>query len=252
MAEERIRPGEKIIFSVPTGNFGDILAGYYARKMGLPVKRFICASNSNNVLTDFINTGIYDKNRVLNKTVSPSMDILVSSNLERLLFDLTENDAGQVAEWMKQLNTVGKYQVPKDVAERVRDLFFAAWIDERETVDTIGRVHNDFEYLIDPHTAVAWRAAEKYRLLSSDDSYIVVLSTASPYKFCKTVLEGIGKAEGLNENNPFDAAHRLADETETSVPPQVTALETMPVLHKDVIAAEEMAQHIKKTLGIAQ
>ncbi|MBO5993397.1 MAG: threonine synthase, partial [Acidaminococcaceae bacterium] len=147
VAAERIRLGEKIIFSVPTGNFGDILAGYYAKKMGLPVKHFICASNSNNVLTDFINSGVYDKNRVLNKTVSPSMDILVSSNLERLLFDLTDNDAAQVAEWMQQLNTEGKYQVTKEVAERVRDQFFAAWIDEGETIDTIGRVHNDFEYL---------------------------------------------------------------------------------------------------------
>ena len=180
------------------------------------------------------------------------MDILVSSNLERLLFDLTENDAAQVSEWMKQLNTEGKYQVSKDVAERVRELFFAAWIDEQETVDTIGRVHNDYEYLIDPHTAVAWRAAEKYRLLSSDDSYIVVLSTASPYKFCTTVLKGIGKAEGLDEDTPFEAAHRLAEETEVSIPKQVAALETMPVLHKDIIAAEEMAEHIKKTLGIVQ
>lgn len=250
VASERIKPGERIIFAVPTGNFGDILAGYYAKKMGLPVKQFICASNSNNVLTDFVNTGVYDKNRVLNKTVSPSMDILVSSNLERLLFDLTENDAAQVAAWMKQLNTVGKYQVSKDVAEQVRELFFAAWIDEQETVDAIGRVHNDFEYLIDPHTAVAWRAAEKYRLLSGDDSYIVVLSTASPFKFCKTVLEGIGKAAGLNENDPFEAAHWLAEETESTVPAQVTALESMPILHKDVIAAEEMAQYIKKTLEI--
>ena len=252
VANDRIRPGEKIIFAVPTGNFGDILAGYYAKKMGLPVKSFICASNSNNVLTDFINTGVYDKNRVLNKTVSPSMDILVSSNLERLLFDLTENDAEQVAEWMKQLNTDGKYQVTKEVADRVRDLFFAAWIDEQETLDTIGRVHNDFEYLIDPHTAVAWRAAEKYRLLSGDESYIVVLSTASPYKFSSTVLKGIGKAEGLNEEDPFAAAHRLAEETETPLPQQVTALETMPVLHAETIASEEMAQYIKKTLGIVR
>lgn len=250
VANERIQFGENIIFSVPTGNFGDILAGYYAKKMGLPVKHFICASNSNNVLSDFINTGVYNKNRTLNKTVSPSMDILVSSNLERLLFDLTENDAIQVAEWMKQLNTEGTYQVSKDVADRVRELFFGAWIDEQETVDTIGRVHNDFEYLIDPHTAVAWRAAEKYRLLSSDDSYIVVLSTASPYKFCSTVLEGIGKAAGLDETDPFAAAHKLAEETETLIPPQVTALETMPVLHKNVIAAGEMAQNIKETLGI--
>ena len=174
------------------------------------------------------------------------------TNLERLLFDLTENDAVQVAEWMKQLNTEGKYQVSKDVADRVREMFFGAWIDEQETVDTIGRVHNDFEYLIDPHTAVAWRATEKYRLLSSDDSYIVVLSTASPYKFCGTVLEGIGKAAGLDEADPFAAAHKLAEETETLIPPQVTALETMPVLHKDVIAAGEMAQHIKETLGIKE
>ena len=220
--------------------------------MGLPVKHFICASNSNNVLSDFINTGVYDKNRTLNKTVSPSMDILVSSNLERLLFDLTENDASQVAEWMKQLNTEGTYQVSKDVADRVRELFFGAWIDEQETVDTIGRVHNDFEYLIDPHTAVAWRATEKYRLLSSDDSYIVVLSTASPYKFCSTVLEGIGKAVGLDETDPFAAAHKLAEETETMIPLQVTALETMPVLHNNVIAAGDMAQHIKETLGIKE
>jgi len=252
VAAERIRPGEKIIFSVPTGNFGDILAGYYAKKMGLPVKHFICASNSNNVLSDFINTGVYDKNRVLNKTVSPSMDILVSSNLERLLFELTDNDAAQVAEWMSQLNTVGKYQVSKDVADRVRDLFVGVWIDELETVDTIGRVRNDFEYLIDPHTAVAWRASEKYRLLSGDDSYIIVLSTASPYKFCSTVLKGIGKAEGLDETDPFSAAHCLSVETETEIPPQVKALETLPIIHKDVIAAEEMAQNIKKTLGIMQ
>lgn len=252
VAKERIKAGEQIIFSVPTGNFGDILAGYYAKKMGLPVKHFICASNSNNVLTDFINTGEYDKNRMLNKTVSPSMDILVSSNLERLLFDLTDSDAAQIAEWMTQLNTVGKYQVTKDVAEHVRDIFFGVCVDEQETVDTIGRVHNDFEYLIDPHTAVAWRAAQKYRLLSGDDTYVIVLSTASPYKFCSTVLEGIGKTEGLNETDPFAAAHRLAEETETCIPPQVVALETLPVIHKDVIDGSEMAAYIKKTLGIIQ
>ena len=250
VAAKRIEPGEKIIFAVPTGNFGDILAGYYAKKMGLPVKRFICASNSNNVLTDFINTGVYNKDRKLNKTVSPSMDILVSSNLERLLFDLTDNNAELTAEWMEQLNTAGKYQVTTEVADRVRDLFFAAWVDEEETRETIGRVYNDHEYVVDPHTAVAWRAAQKYRLLSSDNSYIVVLSTASPYKFCKTVLEGIGKANGLDETNPFAAAHILAEETDLSLPEQIAALEKMPVLHKDVIPAAKMAENIKKTLGI--
>ena len=251
VAAERINAGEKAIFAVPTGNFGDILAGYYAKKMGLPVKRFICASNSNNVLTDFINTGVYDKVRKLDKTVSPSMDILVSSNLERLLFDLTDNDAAQVAEWMAQLNAEGKYRVTPEVAERVRDLFFAAWVDEAETKETIGRVYNDHEYVLDPHTAVAWRAAQKYRLLSSDDTYIVVLSTASPYKFCKTVLEGIGKAEGLDEAAPFEAAHRLAEETELPLPEQIAVLEKLPVLHKEVIPADGMAGNIKKALGIS-
>ncbi|MBQ8919515.1 MAG: threonine synthase, partial [Acidaminococcaceae bacterium] len=222
----------------------------YAKKMGLPVKRFICASNSNNVLTDFINTGIYNKVRKLNKTVSPSMDILVSSNLERLLFDLTDNNASQVADWMAKLNGEGRYQVTPEIAERVRELFFAAWVDEAETKETIGRVYNDHEYVLDPHTAVAWRAAQKYRLLSSDDTYIVVLSTASPYKFCKTVLEGIGKAEGLDEAAPFEAAHRLAEVTELPLPEQITALEKLPVLHKEVIPAGEMAVNIKKSLGI--
>jgi len=186
----------------------------------------------------------------LNKTVSPSMDILVSSNLERLLYDVTEHDAEQVAEWMKQLNTAGKYQVPPEVSDRVRDFFFAAWVDEAETRETIGRVYNDHEYVLDPHTAVAWRAAQKYRLLSSDDSYIIVLSTASPYKFCSTVLEGLGKAKDAGQFSPFEAAVKLSSETELPVPRQVTALENMPVVHKDVIAAEEMARCIKKTLGI--
>lgn len=250
VANGRIEPGEKVIFAVPTGNFGDILAGYYAKKMGLPVKRFICASNSNNVLTDFINTGVYNKLRELTKTVSPSMDILVSSNLERLLFDLTDNNSAQVAEWMTQLNTAGQYKVTSDVAERVRDLFFAAWVDEMETKETIGRVYNDFEYVVDPHTAVAWRAAQKYRLLSSDDSYIIVLSTASPYKFCQTVLEGLGKAEGLDESQPFEAARRLTEETGLPIPHQITEMEHKPVLHNEVIGAGEMAANIKKTLEI--
>ena len=251
VANERIKPGEKVIFSVPTGNFGDILAGYYAKKMGLPVERFICASNSNNVLTDFINTGIYNKVRPLNKTVSPSMDILVSSNLERLLFDLSDNDAAQIAEWMEQLNTEGQYQVSQELSERVRDLFFAAWVDEEETVETIGSVYNDHEYVLDPHTAVAWRAAQKYRLLTSDERYIIVLSTASPYKFCSTVLKGIGKGDGTDTDSPFDAARRLSEATEMPVPKQVSLLEEATIRHKDVIDAGDMAINIKKVLGIS-
>ncbi len=250
VANNRISPGEKVIFSVPTGNFGDILAGYYAKKMGLPVERFICASNSNNVLTDFINTGLYNKVRTLNKTISPSMDILVSSNLERLLFDLADKDAEQVSEWMNQLNGEGIYKVPRELVEKVQDTFFAAWVDEEETIETIGKVYNDHEYILDPHTAVAWRAAIKYRLLTSDNRYIIVLSTASPYKFCSSVLKGMGRAEGLEESNPFDAVRRLSENTGMPVPKQVTALAEAPVLHKEVIDADKMALNIKNALGI--
>lgn len=256
VAAGRIKAGEQILYAVPTGNFGDILAGYYARKMGLPVKRFICASNANNVLTDFINTGVYDRMRELVKTGSPSMDILLSSNLERLLYDVTDEDSEQVSLWMEQLAAVGKYEVPGPVADRIRDLFFGAWADEQETLDTIGAVYNDNSCLLDPHTAVAWKAAQKYRLLSSDETYMIVLSTASPYKFSRTVLEGLGKADGLDDSRPLEAAYRLQAEASwmgaewQALPPQVAGLKALPVLHKDVIEPSAMAESVKKTLGI--
>ncbi len=202
VANGRIKAGEEINFSVPTGNFGDILAGYYAKVMGLPVKKFICASNSNNVLSDFISTGTYDKKRDFHKTVSPSMDILVSSNLERLLYSITQNSE-QVAEWMKELNETGAYTVDEDTIDKIRETFFGAWVDEIETEETIGRVYNDFKYLMDPHTSVAWRACEKYRLLTSDNTYCIVLSTASPYKFNTVVLDSIGQGIGIDAEDPF-------------------------------------------------
>lgn len=250
VATQRIKPGEGVLFSVPTGNFGDILAGYYARKMGLPVKKFICASNTNNVLTDFINTGKYDRNRPLHKTLSPSMDILVSSNLERLLFDLTGGKGPQVAEWMEALNSEGAYQVPATVLEDIRYLFYASWADEQETLDTIGSAYNDFQYVLDPHTAVAWHALAKYRLVSSDESYGIVLSTASPYKFSQSVLEGLNKADKVTGDGPFAAAHALHEVTELPLPAQITKLEQLPVLHKDIIAPQDMAAAILATLDI--
>ena len=253
-AKGRVKAGENILFSVPTGNFGDILAGYYARKMGLPVKRFICASNANNVLTDFINTGVYDRQRELIKTDSPSMDILVSSNLERLLFDVTDHDAEQVAAWMTQLAEEGRYQVSNKVAEQIRDFFFGVWADRQETLDTIGKVYNDHSYVIDPHTAVAWCAAKKYRLLSSDETYTIVLSTASPYKFCHSVLEGLGKNEGVSEQQPFEAARKLFAETgwtegkDCRFPNPIAELEKAEVLHQDVVEQEGMAEAVRNTL----
>ena len=245
VAAGRIKAGEEINFAVPTGNFGDILAGYYARLMGLPVHKFICASNSNNVLTDFINTGIYDKRREFKKTISPSMDILVSSNLERLLYCVT-GDAEKVDGWMQQLNTEGVYNVGEKVHKKITADFFGAWVDEQETKETIRRVYNDYNYLLDPHTAVAWRACEKYRLVSSDDRYAVVVSTASPYKFSADVYAALkGDEEGAQS---FDALHKLHEATGVPVPPKMLQLEEMPVLHKDVIEAGQMAEAVKNSI----
>jgi threonine synthase len=193
VATGRVQPRQPVNFAVPTGNFGDILAGYYAKKMGLPVQKLICASNSNNVLTDFLATGIYDRRREFHKTMSPSMDILVSSNLERLLFDVTGGDSERVAAWMQELQTQGFYTVAKEYCSQIKDSFFGAWVDEVETAETISRTFNDTHYVLDPHTAVAYRALEKYRLLTSDETYSIVLSTASPYKFSSSVLAALGK-----------------------------------------------------------
>ena len=250
VANGRIAPGQHLNFCVPTGNFGDILAGYYAKKMGLPVQRFLCASNSNNVLTDFINNGVYDRRREFHKTASPSMDILVSSNLERLLYDLTDEDAEQVAEWMQQLADVGTYSVGNDVAKRVRENFFGAWVDEIETTETIGRVYNDYHYLLDPHTAVAWRAVEKYRLLTSDNTYTVVLSTASPYKFCSTVLRSLGEGADVQDDAPFDAMRRLSAVTGTELPQPLADLESLPVLHPETVDAPNMGQAVLESLEL--
>ena len=249
VAKGRIKAGEKINFSVPTGNFGDILAGYYAKLMGLPVAKFICASNSNNVLSDFINTGIYDRRRDFYKTVSPSMDILVSSNLERLLYSITGNDDARVSEWMQQLATNGTYNVGEKVNNSILEEFFGAWVDELETEETIGRVFNDDGYLLDPHTAVAWRACEKYRLVSSDDTYCIVLSTASPYKFSDVVLKATGSEDDA-KLAPFDGLRKLHELSGLPVPEPMLAMETLPVLHKDVIEAGEMKAAVKTALKV--
>ena len=174
----RIRVGEKVHFVVPTGNFGDILAGYFAKRMGLPVGRLVCASNANDVLTEFISTGVYDRRRPFYKTTSPSMDILVSSNLERLLYLLSEGDCGYVAGLMEQLNREGHYQVSSRLLERLQAEFDCACCDDAGAAEVIRRLWQEQHYLCDPHTAVAWSAAEQVQL--EDGAPVVVLSTASP------------------------------------------------------------------------
>ena len=243
----KITAGDGINFVVPTGNFGDILAGYYAKLMGLPIERLLCASNSNNVLTDFINTGVYDKRRDFYKTISPSMDILVSSNLERLLYNVTGADAVRVAEYMQRLNSEGFYQIDSEDLKKIQSEFFGAWVDELETKEAIGRIYSDYHYLMDTHTAVAWRALEKYRFLTSDDTYTVVLSTASPYKFADSVLSAL-EDEAVKDENPFALLDKLHAETGTEIPPRMLALKDLPVLHDEIIPADKMELAVVKNL----
>lgn len=249
IATGRIQPRQQVNFSVPTGNFGDILAGYYAKKMGLPVQKLICASNSNNVLTDFLGTGLYDRRRDFHKTMSPSMDILVSSNLERLLFDITDSDCTRVAEWMHELQINGFYTVPKEYLNIIRETFFGAWVDEVETAETINRTFKDRHYLIDPHTAVALRALEKYRLLTSDDTYSIILSTANPYKFSNSVLTALGKNIPV-DTDLFASVRELEQLTGIKIPANLAALEAKEEKYKDVIAKEEMIEAVLRSLDL--
>ena len=216
-----IREGEKVNFCVPTGNFGDILAGYYAKRMGLSVGRLICASNANDVLTDFIRTGVYDRNRPFHTTISPSMDILVSSNLERLLFDLSGGNGRETAGYMSALHDSGRYEVSGKIKAGIDGLFSAGCCGDGETMDVIAEAFRSHGYLIDPHTAVAFGVLKKYRRETGDDTPAVVVSTASPYKFCGSVLTALGEEP---ESSGVELIGRLEALTGTAAPAPLKAL----------------------------
>lgn len=242
-----INLGEPVNFIVPTGNFGNILAGYYAKRMGLPIGRLVCASNANNVLTDFLCTGRYDRRRKLHKTISPSMDILVSSNLERLLYHVTQGDAAQVAAWMRQLEEEGYYQVPPAVLAKVQEVFWGGWAGDEAACDAINRVWRRYGYLMDPHTAVAYQVGEDYRRETGDDTPAIIVSTASPFKFNRSVLSALGvEASGPSE---FDLLFSLSRHTGLAVPPQLASLQDKPCRHPDVYLREKMCEAILTWLG---
>ena len=236
----KISLGEVVNFSVPTGNFGDILAGYLAKRLGLPVGKLICASNANNVLTDFISTGTYDKRRPLLKTTSPSMDILVSSNLERLLY-LLSGDTELVASLMKQLNTEGVYTVPEKLHEAIKAEFWGSYCDDRRAEETMGRVYRNLGYLCDPHTAAGWAAAEDYIQETNDHRPMVVLSTASPYKFPVAVLTAIG---GDTSGSEFDQMERLSAMTGVPIPKNLAGLQGKEERHTGVIDKDAMLEYV--------
>ena len=236
----KIELGDEVNFSVPTGNFGDILAGYLAKLLGLPVGKLLCASNANNVLTDFIRTGTYDKRRPLLKTTSPSMDILVSSNLERLLY-LMSGDTALVAELMAKLNTEGCYTVPENLLAEIQRQFWAGCCDDTGAEATMGKVFAEHNYLCDPHTAAGWAAAEEYVAETGDTRPMVVLSTASPYKFPAAVLSAIG---GDVSGDEFALMERLEAMSAMPIPVNLSGLKGKAEKHTDVIAKEEMMGYV--------
>ena len=241
----KARLGDAVDFVVPTGNFGNILAGYFARRMGLPVGKLVCASNKNNVLYDFIRTGTYDRRRPFYLTNSPSMDILVSSNLERLLFLLSE-DESFVSSCMQNLFDKGTYQVPETVQNRIREVFAGYFCDDDAAAETLGDVYRKTGVVIDPHTAVGFSAARQYRKDCGSDRPTVVLSTASPYKFSRPVLKAIGQSADGEE---FDLLKQLSEVTGTPIPPNLAALKTMPERHLSVIDKEEMGDFVRRALS---
>ncbi len=241
----RIRPGDPVDFSVPTGNFGDILAGYFAKLMGLPVGRLICASNANRVLTDFLNTGVYDRRRPFVRTSSPSMDILVSSNLERLLYLASEGDSALVRELMDRLSGEGVYTLPAEPLARIRSVFSGFCCGEAETEAAIARVWRERGYLCDTHTAVAFSAAWAYEKQAGSGAPLVVLSTASPYKFPGTVLKALG---GDTAGDEFRQMETLSQLTGVPIPKGLRGLREKPPLHSDVIDREEILPYVLRQI----
>ncbi len=248
LAKNAVSPGQPINFVVPTGNFGNILAGYYAKLMGLPVSRLICAANTNNVLTDFLRTGVYDRRRQFHKTMSPSMDILISSNLERLLYHATGGDAARVAAWMAELAAGGGYRVDGRPLELIRETFWSDWADERQTAAAIKAVYDRHRYLVDPHTAVAWHVNEAYRQATGDATPAVIVATASPFKFNDSVLAAIAGPAAAAGKSAFAAADELARLTGLPVPPALSGLESKAVRHTAVCEPDEMQEMVNKVL----
>ena len=243
-----IEQGEKINIVVPTGNFGNILAAYYAKHMGIPVNKLICASNINNVLTDFINTGVYDRNRAFHATVSPSMDILISSNLERLLYIMTGENDELIRDWFGKLASEGRYEVTDDVKAKLLDEFAAGFCDDEQTKATIGEIYREYSYTCDTHTAVAVKVYSDYKAATGDTTKSVIASTASPYKFSAAVLEALeGKTSDIDEYAKVD---RIAELSDIPVPAALAGLREKPERFSDVITREEQEQYVLRALGL--
>jgi threonine synthase len=247
LEEDKIKDGEKINVVVPTGNFGNILAAFYAKNMGVPIKKLICASNENKVLYDFFQSGKYDRNREFVLTSSPSMDILISSNLERLIYRIAGNDAEKTAGFMKALSQDGSYQITDEMASQLKD-FYGNYASEQETAERIRQMYEDTGYVLDTHTAVASAVYQKYAAETKDDTKTVIASTASPFKFTRSVMNAIdGKYEKLSD---FELVDELSKISNVDVPKAIDDIRTAPVRHDTVCDKTEMKAQVKRFLGL--
>ncbi|MGN1085094.1 MAG: threonine synthase, partial [Lachnospiraceae bacterium] len=247
LADGTLKSGETMNVTVPTGNFGNILAAYYAKLMGTPIGKLICASNDNKVLYDFFRTGTYDKNREFILTTSPSMDILISSNLERLIYMIAGCDAKKTTELMESLKTTGKYTITEDMKARLAD-FAGGFATEAQTAEAIRTLYEKTGYVIDTHTAVASHVYGKYRAESGDNTVTLIASTASPYKFTRSVMGAIdAKYESWSDFDLVDELSRIAG---VKVPKAIEEIRTAPVLHNTVCETEKMQAEVERFLGL--
>lgn len=246
LSSGEIENGEKVNVTVPTGNFGNILAAYYAKRMGVPFAKFICASNSNNVLTEFFNTGHYNANRKFYLTDSPSMDILISSNLERLIFDFCEKDDKYIYKIMNSLNEHGEYFVSDDILKKLKEEFYAGYCDDTLCEDQINKFYNDFSFLCDTHTAVACKVYEDYKEKTGDEAKTIIASTASPYKFPKAVLKAIS---GKTIDDDFKAALEIEKFSGIQMPKQLKELSQKEIRFAETCKKDEMKNFVLSTVG---
>lgn len=235
----KIELGQEVNIVVPTGNFGNILSSYYAKKIGLPVKKFICGSNENNILTDFINTGIYDTRRNFYTTITPSMDILISSNLERLIYDISGEDSKIVSTLMNDLKASGKFEINKDKLK----FFYGDYGTEEEILIAIDEMYKKNDYLIDPHTAVGQVVYDKYVKKTYDNTYALITATASPYKFARTVLKALGFND---ESEDINFERKLSEKTNTKVPEFISSLENKKIIYDNLIEKGEIKDEVLK------
>lgn len=247
LRDKQIKPGEQVNIAVPTGNFGNILAAYYAKGMGLSVNKLICASNENNVLCDYFRSGIYNRYRVFKTTCSPSMDILVSSNLERLNYYLSRENAPVVSELMRKLNCFGRYAINGEMKKGLDD-FYGGYATDDETIESIGKLYGETGYVMDTHTAVAYSVYKKYQSESGDRSRTIIAATASPFKFAGSVCRGIGAGEGCS--GEFELLEALSQKSGLKPPAAIEGLKDREIVHRTICSKENMKNEISRFLKV--